>query len=102
MKKILAVTAATAGLALSGLVLPAAATAAPAGAASPSAACSGSQWIDYTDRGRAHASCSGVDVKVSVRCGNGRTYGSPAWRWQYNKAECPKGIGATGMSVQTR
>lgn len=102
MKKILAVTAATAGLALSGLVLPAVATAAPTGAGEGSQAAACSKWIDYTDRGRAHASCSGVDVKVYVKCANGRTYGSEAWRWGYNKAECPRGIGATSMSVQTR
>lgn len=62
-------------------------------------------WMDYTDRGRAHINCGSqnVDVRVTVKCNNGKTYNSsPYWRYQYNRAECPVGIGAIAMSGDTR
>ncbi|GGO55043.1 hypothetical protein GCM10012286_66250 [Streptomyces lasiicapitis] len=64
---------------------------------------SGSEWIDYADRGRAHATCSGADVRVKVYCANGREYNAPVyWGPDYNRAECPKGVGATKMYTQYR
>ncbi|MFF8828796.1 hypothetical protein [Streptomyces sp. NPDC015131] len=79
------------------------APAAQAAPTAPAGALACSKWIDYTDRGRAHAKCAGVDVSVTVKCANGRSYGSsPGWRWEYNKAECPRGIGATSMTYRTR
>ncbi|MER5973434.1 hypothetical protein ABT112_27530 [Streptomyces sp. NPDC002055] len=99
------ISAAAAGLMLAGIMVPGTATAASAtGSQTEAAACS--TWIDYANgRGRAHANCQGqgVDVSVYVKCGNGRSYASsPYWRWEYNKAECPSGIGATGMSYNVR
>lgn len=63
-----------------------------------------SKWLDYAHgRGRAHAKCPGYFVHVKVKCANGKKYNSkPYWRDGYNKAECPKGVGATGMSGKIR
>ncbi|MFE2728303.1 hypothetical protein [Kitasatospora sp. NPDC059327] len=106
MKKAFALSAAAAGLMLAGIVTPGTATAAPATGTQARAVAACSTWIDYANgRGRAHANCqgTGVDVSVYVKCGNARSYpSSPYWRWEYNKAECPSGIGATGMSYATR
>ncbi|GHG80176.1 hypothetical protein [Streptomyces griseocarneus] len=100
------ISAATAGLMLAGIIAPGTATAASATGTQRDAAAACSTWIDYAyGRGRAHANCQGmgIDVSVYVKCGNGRSYASsPYWRWEYNKAECPSGIGATGMSYDVR
>lgn len=64
-----------------------------------------SAWMDYLGRGRAHINCEpqNVDVRVTVKCANNKTYNSdPYWRYQYNKAECPPGVGAVSMSGATR
>ncbi|MFF2847514.1 hypothetical protein ACFVT5_14455 [Streptomyces sp. NPDC058001] len=72
------------------------------GDASARAKCS--KWLDYAHgRGRAHAKCPGYLVHVKVKCANGKKYNSkPYWRYGYNKAECPKGVGAIGMSGKLR
>ncbi|TGB14623.1 hypothetical protein [Streptomyces sp. MZ04] len=95
------------GVTLAGVPAATAAPAAPArtaqsqtaqGDVSAHAKCS--KWLDYAyGRGRAHAKCPGYYVQVTVKCGNGKKYNSkPYWRDGYNKAECPKGVGAIGMS----
>jgi hypothetical protein len=72
--------------------------------ASVHAAARCSKWIDYNyGRGRAHAKCSGYIVHVNVKCANGKWYSSkPYWRYGYNKGECPKGVGAVGMTTRLR
>ncbi|MEU6578894.1 hypothetical protein [Streptomyces sp. NPDC046805] len=99
------------GVALAGVPAATAAPAAPAhtapahtaqGVVSAKAKCS--RWLDYAyGRGRAHAKCPGYLVHVKVKCANGKWYNSkPYWRYGYNKAECPKGVGAVGMSGKLR
>ncbi|WP_150492905.1 hypothetical protein [Streptomyces kanamyceticus] len=57
-----------------------------------------SKWIDYLGRGRGHANCPGYKVHVRVWCANHKSYSSkPYWRKNYNKAECPKNVGAVRM-----
>ncbi|MBT2369285.1 hypothetical protein J7E88_29225 [Streptomyces sp. ISL-10] len=91
--------AATGGLAAAGP----SASAAPAATIYPNCPTSGSEWIGYTDRGQAHASCSGADVRVQVTCANGRKYdATPYWTPNYAHADCPRGVGATAMYTSYR
>ncbi|MEU1203648.1 hypothetical protein ABZ446_46700 [Streptomyces sp. NPDC005813] len=92
------------GVALAGVPTATAAPAAPAQTAQVSAKAKCSKWLDYAHgRGRAHAKCPGYLVHVKVKCANGKKYNSkPYWRYGYNKAECPKGVGAIGISGNLR
>ncbi|MCP2258192.1 hypothetical protein LX15_001886 [Streptoalloteichus tenebrarius] len=97
------------GLAVSGglvFVGGAGATASPAAPASPekAAAVSCTMWTSNNGgNGHAYARCPNVDVTVTVRCANGESYTSkPQWKWQANRADCPRGVEAVGMLAQTR
>ncbi|GAA3165062.1 hypothetical protein GCM10010466_64930 [Planomonospora alba] len=59
-----------------------------------------SMWTDWGGgRGRGHLSCAGKkrDVRVTVKCGDGSVKRS-AVGYEYAKAECPTGLGATAVS----
>lgn len=61
-------------------------------------------WADYAyGRGRAHASCPGFEVSVRAYCADGAVvWSSPRWRDNYNKAECPAGVGVIAFERYTR
>ncbi|WP_186762701.1 hypothetical protein [Lentzea tibetensis] len=97
------------GLAIAGAL----AAASPASATTPDERsvvvaqprCSGPKWYDAAGPGgahRAHATCNGVYVKVTIYCADGSQHTS-AWRWGYAKAECPYATAHRGtMKVQTK
>nr|BFD87285.1 hypothetical protein StreXyl84_66860 [Streptomyces sp. Xyl84] len=96
IRRLMATAGLGTALALGATVIPAAA--APTVTGSYPSSCSG--WTDwYAGHGRGHLNCAGAgrDIRVTVECGGGVAKRS-AIGYEYAKAECPRGLGATGLS----